>query len=387
MQNLGRIAVFTMLWMLLGTALPAQMVHPGMLHSRADLDFLRQQVQAGHEPWASLWKDLEASPEAAADWTPHPRRVIVVGFYSQPDIGASDFRRDADAAYTLALRYAVSGEEAFAEAAVGIIGAWSRSLDSITDNNKKLLLGIAGVKFLNAAEILRYAYPAWSPAGQAEFRQMALQVWYPLLKDFMPGYNGNWDAAIAQTMMCIGIFCDRKDIFLRACDHLLHGASNGAINHYFTAWGQCQESGRDQGHTQMGLGFLSTACEIARTQGYDLYGAYNNLLATGYEYTAKYLLGGEVRYVRYINFQGKALFGDSISSRGRGHFSPVYERAYHHYHDRMGMDMPWTRAALEHSRPEQSSTVFMSWNSLTSRDFPVGPMTTDRGTTRKTSTR
>ncbi|MSU24700.1 MAG: hypothetical protein EXS32_12875 [Opitutus sp.] len=40
-----------------------------------------------------------------------------------------------------------------------------------------------------------------------------------------------------------------------------------------TAWenlrasGECQESGRDQGHTQMGLGFLGCAAEIAWFRG------------------------------------------------------------------------------------------------------------------------
>lgn len=200
---------------------------------------------------------------------------------------------------------------------------------------------------------------------------MLLQVWYPLLKDFMPGYNGNWDAAIAQTVMCIGIFCNRSDIFDSAYNQILKGASNGAINNYFNEWGQCQESGRDQGHTQMGLGFLANVCEIAWKQGRDLYSAYNNRLATGYEYTARYMLGEDVKYVRYINFQGKPVFNDTISSIGRGRFAPIYERAYHHYHDRMGMDLPYTKKALEKSRYEGMSRGYLSWASLTTIGFPV----------------
>jgi hypothetical protein len=346
-------------------------VHPGMLQNKADLDFLKRQVKSGAQPQTSLWAALVASPKASLDWTPRPRKVIVVGFYSKPDIGASDFRRDGDAAYTLALRYYVSGRKPYAEKAISILNAWSYTLDSVTDKNKKLLLGIAGVKFLNAGEIIRYTYSGWSPKDQQAFKNMILHIWYPLLKDFMPGYNGNWDAAISQTMMCIGIFCDRHDIFARAYEHLLKGQTNGAINHYFNLWGQCQESGRDQGHVQMGLGFLSTACEIAWKQGYDLYSAYSGRLAKGYEYTSKYMLGGHVKYVRYTSFSGELLFGDSISAKGRGKFAPVYERAYHHYHDRMGMTMPYTRLALMKSRPEGDSNLFMPWASLLTEGFPV----------------
>jgi hypothetical protein len=200
---------------------------------------------------------------------------------------------------------------------------------------------------------------------------MALEIWYPLLKDFMPTFNGNWDAAIAQTMMCIGIFCDRRDIFEQAYNHALKGASLGSINNYFNEWGQGEESGRDQGHAQMGLGFFSQLCEIAWKQGYDLYSAYNSKLAAGYEYTAKFNLGEDVKYVKYITFENKAVFGDTISSIGRGKFSPIYERAYHHYHDRMGMEMPYTKRALEKSRNEGDSKNFMSWASLMNREYPV----------------
>lgn len=353
----------------LGRTQPAShgMVHPGMLHTAPELAFLKEKVATGAEPWKSYFDQLAASPEASLDWTPRPIKVINVGFYSRPDIGASDFKRDGSAAYTLALRYYLSGNQDAAAAAIRILNAWSHTLDSVTGDNRKLLLGIGGVMFVNAAEIIRYGDAGWKKQDQQAFKKMILEVWYPVIEDFMPGYNGNWDAAICQTIECIGIFTDRKDIFLAAYRHLLSGETNGAINHYFNTWGQCQESGRDQGHAQMGLGFLSIASEIAWNQGYDLYSAYDNRLALGYEYTASYMLGHDVRYVRYTNFRGKQVFGDSISAKGRGHFAPIYARAYHHYHDVMGMDLPYTKQAREQSQPEGGSTLYTPWASLTSR--------------------
>jgi hypothetical protein len=121
----------------------------------------------------------------------------------------------------------------------------------------------------------------------------------------------------------------------------------------------------------MGLGFLSTVCEIAWKQGYDLYSAYKSKLATGYEYTAKYLLGEDVKYVQYITFENKPVFADTISAAGRGKFSPIYERAWHHYHDLMGMEMPYTQRALEKSRNEGYASGFMPWASLMNRGYPV----------------
>lgn len=344
-----------------------RMIHPGMAHTAPELDFLKAKIASGAEPWKTYFEALLTSPEASPDHTPRPIRVINVGFYSHPDIGAGDFKRDGSAAYTLALRYYLSGDKASGDAAIRILNAWSQTLDSVTGDNRKLELGIGGVMFLNAAEILRYADRDWKQSDQDAFRKMILNVWYPVIEDFMPGYNGNWDAAICQTIECIGIFTDRRDIFLSAFNHLKSGETNGAIDHYFNTWGQCQESGRDQGHAQMGLGFLTVAAQIAWNQGYDLFSAYHNRLALGYEYTASYMLGNDVRYVRYTNFRGKQVFGDSISAKGRGHFSPIYERTYHHYHDIMGMEMPFTRQALEKSRPEGASDLFLPWASLTSR--------------------
>lgn len=172
-------------------------------------------------------------------------------------------------------------------------------------------------------------------------------------------------------MMCIGIFCNRKDIFDPAYEQCLKGTSNGAINYYFAENGQCQERGRDQGHAQMGPGFVTHVCEIACKQGYDLYAAYHNRLATGYEYTAKYMLGEYVPYSRSTNFQGKAVLVDTISSQGRGHFYPIYERVYHQYDDRGDLELPYTKRALEQSRREGATRNFVPRASLTTMGFPL----------------
>lgn len=356
---------------LLSLNIQAQFVHPGMLNNKADFQFVKTKIKSGEEPWKSAWEELQKSPEAQLSWKPQPVKVIVVGFYSKPDIGGTAFRKDGDAAYTSALQYSITGDKVYAQKAIEIINAWSYSLDSVTDGNKKLLVGMVGIKFLNAAELIKYSYKGWEKTDQQAFEKMIMNIWFPLLKDFMPGYNGNWDAAIAQTLICIGIFMDRQDIFDLAYNQILKGESNGAIDNYFNDWGQCQESGRDQGHTQMGLGFINTVCEIAWKQGRDLYAAYDNRLALGYEYTAKYLLGEDVKYVKYKTFQGKEVFGDSISAVGRGKFSPIYERAYHHYHDRMKMDLPYTKMALDKTRPEGANAGFMSWATLLTAGLPV----------------
>jgi len=339
-------------------------VHPGMLHSREDLDYVKKNIEAGKDPWARAWRELQASPYASLDYKANPHTNVARGEFAQPHIGSYEFSTDGAVAYTMALQWVMTEEKPYAEKAIEILNDWSYTLKTVSMNDQKLLLGMAGVQYLNAAELIKHTYDGWKKKDQKHFEKMVMEIWYPALKDYQPTYNGNWDAAICQTMLCIGIFMDRRDIFDKTFNHLLQGDTNGAIDNYFMENGQCQESGRDQGHTQMGMGYLCAACEIAWKQGLDLYSAYDNRLATAYEYTAKYMSGEEVPYVQYTNYRGQKVFGPKIGSGARGHYSPIYERAYNHYHNRMGMEMPYTALAIKKSRLEGFSLDYASWATL-----------------------
>jgi hypothetical protein len=343
----------------------AQFVHPGMLHGKADLEFMKSMVKSGQEPWKSAWNEMKKSKLASLTLKPRPVPNVHCGPYNKPNIGGTEFYHDGNFAYTMSLLWYVSGEEKYAKKAIEILNAWSYTLDSVTNSNQKLKVGVAGIKYLNAAEIIRHTYGKWEEKDLRQFERMVMEVWYPVVDGFRPKTNGNWDAAIAQTLMCIGIYMDRQDIFDRTCDHLLNGQTNGAIKYYFSETGQCQESGRDQGHTQMGMSYLCNACEIAWNQGRDLYAAAGNRLMLGYEYTSKYMLGEDVPYVKYKTWYGKTVYGDAIGNGGRGRFSPIYERAYHHYHDRMGLEMPYTRRVVDRIRNEGDQSGFIPWSTLT----------------------
>jgi len=124
---------------------------------------------------------------------------------------------------------------------------------------------------------------------------------------------------------------------------------------------------RDQGHVQWGLGAMVAVCEVAWKQGVDLYGARNNRLMTGLEYTAKYMLGNNVPFV------GKGV----ISAKGRGSYAPMWETAYQHYVYRKGLEMPFTKqiifgsfaskkdAAPSPYRPEGDYVAGICWGTLT----------------------
>jgi hypothetical protein len=359
-------------------------VHPGLLHSRSELAFIQQKISAGEQPWTSAWEQLQSSRPSRSrsrssrsagpsslDYKPRPIANVVRGVRNNPNIGSSDFSNDSIAAYSHALQWCLTGKQVHATKSIEILTVWSKALESVSGHDAKLLIGMAGMGFCNAAELVRHTDAGWKVEEQERFERMLRQVFYPVIQDFYPSANGNWDASMIQTMLAMGVYLDDRDMFDRAVHYYLRGKGNGAIENYFNEFGECQESGRDQAHTQMGMGFLGCACEIAWKQGVDLYGAADNRLALGFEYTAKFNLGQDVPYEPYKSFEGRYHYR-TLSSDSRGRFAPIYERIVHHYHDRMGLDMPYSRKVAEEQRPEGSSTTHMPWGTLMFYGLPRG---------------
>ena len=326
------------------SAAPPEFAHPGISHTRASVDFVKNKIASGDEPWASAFKSVQGSAYANLNWQPQPRAHIERGPSNNPNIGSSEFSDDASAAYHHALMWSLTGKEAHAKKTAEILNAWSETLRTISNHDARLLVGMEGYEYCNAAELLKYSWTGWSKADQKQFEKMLRNVFYPIIEDFYPTANGNWDASMMQTMLAMGVYLDDQTMFDRGVDYYLNGNGNGAVRNYFKPSGQCQETGRDQAHTQMGLDFLACTCEIAWNQGLDLYGAYDNRLLKGFEYTAKYNLGFDVPYESYRSFEGRYHY-KSISSESRGRLRPMYEKVLNHYGNRKGLQAEFTGLA------------------------------------------
>jgi hypothetical protein len=338
-------------------------VHPGLLHSREEIEFVKSKIRAGESPWKEAWSALRRHALSRLDRDPRPRADVVRGPYNRPNLGANEFMEDAAAAYSQALQWCLTERAEHAERSIAILNAYAATLRSVGGHDARLLTGMAGIKYLNAAELLRHTYDGWAEADQGRFEKLLRDVLYPVIENFYPTANGNWDASMIQTMMAMGVFLDDRALFDRAVDYYLRGRGNGAISRYLNEFGECQESGRDQSHTQMGLGYLGCAAEIAWKQGVDLYAAFDNRLLAGYEYTAKYNLGHDVPYESYQSVGGRYHY-KVISAKSRGRFSSIYERVYRHYHGRRQLEMPYTKQVIEKNRPERWQFEFASWATL-----------------------
>jgi hypothetical protein len=299
-----------------------------------------------------------------------------------PTIGQNVYDNDANAAHQNAIMWYITGEKAYAEKAIEILNAWSSALKAITGRDAVLMAGLGPFKMVLAAEIIRYTNAGWKEEDIRRTERHFREVIYPVLKDFALFANGNWDAAAIKTVMAIAVFCNDSTMFHRALRYYTHGGGNGAIRHYIIDdTGQVQESGRDQGHTQLGIGMLAEACEIAWHQGLDLYGYDDHRLLKGFEYVAKYNLGNKVPFSETLDRTGK-YHHTIISARDSGRLRPIFEQVYNHY-KQLGITTPYTQQAAGNIRPEGPGkpgadhpgygTLYYSGRPAQQQDNPLTP--------------
>lgn len=344
-------------------------VHPGLLHSDNDFNRMKQMVNAGTQPYLDGWNQLVNSPLSQSGWTPRATATIIRG--GTGDNVALLFN-DVARAYQNALRWKISGNTANGDTARDILNSWSSTLTEVSGNaDRYLAAGLYGYELANAAELMR-DYPGFNVS---QMQNMLLNVFYkPLNERFLIGnefgkdhndayiqnYWANWDLANMASTVAIGIFCDRQDIYNIGIEYFKHGAGNGSIYNAIPflhpeGLAQWQESGRDQAHSQLGIGLMATINEMAWHQGDDLYGWADNRFMKAAEYVAKYNNGGDVPFATYewgTGTTGAVQTQTAISSASRDEYRPIWEMIYNHYANRKGLSVPNIAARAALSRPE-----------------------------------
>ena len=350
----------------------AQYVHPGGLHTLADLNRMKTQVAASAHPWIDDWNLLITDPSAQNTYKAAPRA----------NMGANRQRADLDAhaAYLNAIRWYISGDTSYADAAVRILNGWSAAVNQIPTGPAPDVYGLEAIPiqdFALAAEVLRI-YPGWAPVDIAAFKNMFTNYFYPAVNEFLTNHNGacisyywaNWDAANIGALIAMGVFNDNTAWFNQGVDYYESGAGDGAImNAVWYLWpgnlGQWNEAGRDQEHDQLGVGLLGYAAQTAWNQGVDLFSFAGNRLLAGAEYTARYNSAKPVPYKTYNNCVDVQQYWVSNNGRGRLDDRPVWELIYNHYTVLQGLSSPNSKTMAELMRPEHGSIDHFGYGTLT----------------------
>ena len=85
-------------------------IHPGMAQSKQDLDYMREMVLKGIQPWKTAYENLKKS--ASLDFIPSPCTEISVGPYGANSIGGREFSESAEMAYNHALMWYITKDRA-----------------------------------------------------------------------------------------------------------------------------------------------------------------------------------------------------------------------------------------------------------------------------------
>ncbi len=232
-------------------------------------------------------------------------------------------------------------KQGYTDKALEIINAYAHTLQRF-DGHDAPLCAIQGYWLVRAMSILRLH-------ATAEWGTMLRRAMLPTIDKFeadSPYANGNWGAIVNRLRMACGIFLEDSVLYQASIDYFLNANDNGSLPHYISETGQCQETGRDQAHAQLGLGALCETCEMAWEQGDDLWGALDNRMLKGIEYSARYNLGYDVPFETWKDCTGLYCDWTEPGSMGRGRIRCIYDLPYNHFVKRKGLKMPYTKKLL-----------------------------------------
>ena len=396
-----RRALPLLLSLLAARASSPPLAHPGVFLSSAQLAFVRAQLAAGAEPFASALAKARGSAYGSLDWAlqgPPASGVIDCGGYDRPDHGCSAEDSDAVAAYTHALLYSLGGgasAAAHAATAARIMDAYA-GVRLYNNSNAPLQAAWSASKWSRAAELLRHggggASP-WPPAAAAAFSAFLVRAALPLIANETAA-NGNWATAMIEGLAGIAVLTDDAALLARAAGFwrsrlpaYVYLAADGAhpvpaprrpggqgppnTHGWYgqavfnaTSEGVAQETCRDLEHTQMGLASAANAAETLRAQGIDVLaeagGAAAARLRAAMELHSRVLLGALGREPPAWLCRGVLVDANVTYPSG--------EVAYFALHDRLDLALPATLQLLEtrvRAMPLPVNRWMSAWETLT----------------------
>ena len=298
-------------------------VHPGIFYTQGDFDRMKAMVAAGKEPWKRGYEALRTGRYSSKDALVRERGGEIGEGKFNGTIGI-----DGRHAHDLALMWRLTGDEAYAAKAREFLvqnSKWTGTSWAGTgplDNGKIYLL-------VEAAEMLR-DWPGWTQEEQREFGRMLRDVFVPHIYSGDVMRWGNQGLTAWRGLQAIAIFLDDDKLYDRVWNYITgrphrpddepypaggvykpdwpanygeyciertkpptYGTEpdwgyDDQLAHYLYPNGQCEETCRDQSHTMYGLFQMAALAEVFWNQGDDLYGALDDRILLGIEWSLRY---------------------------------------------------------------------------------------------------
>ncbi|HTD21455.1 MAG TPA: polysaccharide lyase family 7 protein [Terriglobales bacterium] len=323
-----------LVFMVMGSQVAAAQtfVHPGVLVSKAQLDFIKAQVNAHVEPAFSAYQNAISHPYGSLTPTVTPSNslaagpspagppsggVIDCGSSSSPDNGCTADDEDGAVAYVQALLWYITGNQTYANNAIKNLNAYSH-VTSFTNSNGPLQAAWSSSKWPRAAEIIRYSNAGWSAADATAFGNMMNSVMVPPIHNGSSN-NPNWELSMIEGMIGIAVYNNDATLY----NHAL-GMLNADIPRFVQSSGQNAETCRDMGHALFELAAMIDAAETVHIQGGNVYETQKALLSATLDFHAGLLLGRSEPVTCSVTLTPDR---------------PTFVIGYNEYHNRLGMTL------------------------------------------------
>ena len=370
----------------------------GLMNTLDELQYIKEKIKAGEEPWASNFEKMKKSKWAAKIYTPVPYEIPYSEFSGMNDNGSASENQDSVAAYTQALMWIFTEEETYAKNAVRILNDWANTIQSHDGGNWYLNSAWCGSKFPLAAQLMKLTYEKWTKEEQQAMHDAFNRAYLPLLNQRFS--YGNRLFSVSNALVAIGIFNEDKAAFHQGLIEYLsylpsfiyldsdgdspipanyweirptndeyyemikdkypdkekswvmapnkYKPSNGdditmmTLGNKLFLWnhsgayinGMAAEIGRDLGHTDMAIGAAINVAEMAWHQGIDIYSIFEERYTAFSELQAKLRLGYTLP---------NTLYGGVVSPTT---MHATWEILYNHYHNRRGIELPFTKQLI-----------------------------------------
>lgn len=357
--------------------------HPGIGMSKAMLDNMRDHVRALDEPWASAF--VKFSKYGKSTISPVIRVSTSNDAYMNIPGGnlgltiINNMEGDADTSFAQMIMWYITGNETYRQNAIRIIRDWSQcqSIGSVFD--EQIRVSLAVYKFSFTADLLRYSD---TPTPAYKWTSSDTTNFINFLTLMKPKYDRYWHFMNQHTFtvmatMASAIFrndlVDYKNAIKRITTNPELGSSydytdpanphnrGGSIQDEIRAVTknvktgetvpeniQVMEMGRDQAHSYVDIGGLSTVAMTAYIQGtkvdpssgeystvsnnVHIFNFRNDRILAGANYLCKYNLWNDVTYIpSYASQTSTGQIYESPTTWDRGKIDPAIGIVYSYY--------------------------------------------------------
>jgi fibronectin type 3 domain-containing protein len=357
--------------------------HPGIGMSKAMLDNMRDHVRALDEPWASAFVKFSRYGKSSINpvirvSTSNDNYMNIPGGNLGLTI-INNMEGDADTSFAQMIMWYITGNETYRRNAIRIIRDWSQcqSIGSVFD--EQIRVSLAVYKFSFTADLLRYSD---TPTPAYKWTSSDTTNFINFLTLMKPKYDRYWHFMNQHTFTVMGtigsaIFRDDPVDYKNAIKRITTNPELGSSYDYTDPANphnrggsildeiravtknvktgeavpeniQVMEMGRDQAHSYVDIGGLSTVAMTAYIQGTKVdpsSGEYstapnsvhvfnfgNDRILAGANYLCKYNLWNDVTYIpSYANQTSTGQIFESPTTWDRGKIDPAIGIVYSYY--------------------------------------------------------